>query len=112
MTLPHALSPLCFVTASIGVAVIIPKEDRTPEYLLKQADLALYCAKAQGRRQGPYRSSQRSPQSSGWYAPPVLATSMAALRANRLAWSAMLEDQNVAGVLTHKIRTISLVMFR
>ncbi|NVZ99190.1 sensor domain-containing diguanylate cyclase [Pseudomonas gingeri] len=67
LTLPHALSPLGFVTASIGVAVMIPKEDRTPEYLLKQADLALYCAKAQGRNQA------------------VLATSMAALSANRLA---------------------------
>jgi diguanylate cyclase (GGDEF)-like protein len=51
MALPHGMSPFGFVTASIGVAVIVPAEGRTAEHLLKQADLALYCAKAQGRNQ-------------------------------------------------------------
>ncbi|WP_256735644.1 diguanylate cyclase [Pseudomonas sp. dw_612] len=51
MALPHALSPFGFVTVSIGVAVISPADGWTAEQLLKQADLALYCAKAQGRNQ-------------------------------------------------------------
>lgn len=51
MAVPHAISPFGFVTASIGVAVMAPAEDRAAEDLLKQADLALYRAKAQGRNQ-------------------------------------------------------------
>lgn len=51
MALTHALTPAGCITASIGVAVTVPAEGRTVEYLLKQADLALYCAKAKGRNQ-------------------------------------------------------------
>jgi diguanylate cyclase (GGDEF)-like protein len=51
MALPHAMSPFGFVTASIGVAVMALTEERTAEDLLKQADQALYSAKAQGRNQ-------------------------------------------------------------
>ena len=49
MALPHAESPFGYVTASIGVAVMAPAEGLSPEDLLKQADQALYRAKAQGR---------------------------------------------------------------
>jgi diguanylate cyclase (GGDEF)-like protein len=49
MALPHTESPFGYVTASIGVAVMAPAEGLSPEDLLKQADQALYRAKAQGR---------------------------------------------------------------
>jgi diguanylate cyclase (GGDEF)-like protein len=51
MVLPHAVSAFGCVTVSIGVAVMVPAEGQSEEDLLKQADLALYRAKAQGRNQ-------------------------------------------------------------
>jgi diguanylate cyclase (GGDEF)-like protein len=45
----HEMSEFGFVTASIGVASIIPSTDDLPENLVKNADEALYRAKQQGR---------------------------------------------------------------
>lgn len=49
--LPHEVSPLNFVTISIGVAACEPAKDKdmSPEALLQAADLALYKAKQGGR---------------------------------------------------------------
>jgi diguanylate cyclase (GGDEF)-like protein len=47
--LPHALSPHGVVTVSIGVALLSPARGGSAEMLLKDADVALYEAKAQGR---------------------------------------------------------------
>lgn len=47
----HELSPFGVVTASIGVAVLVPGEHDTHETLIRQADQALYRAKANGRNQ-------------------------------------------------------------
>jgi diguanylate cyclase (GGDEF)-like protein len=49
LELPHAVSPYGRVTASIGVASVIPAEHDSPDALLKKADEALYQAKEQGR---------------------------------------------------------------
>jgi diguanylate cyclase (GGDEF)-like protein len=51
LTLPHAASPFRVVTASIGVAVVVPGKTDTPQNLLQMADAALYQAKLQGRNQ-------------------------------------------------------------
>jgi diguanylate cyclase (GGDEF)-like protein len=49
LALPHALSDYACVTASVGVASIIPDEASTPQTLIQAADEALYAAKAAGR---------------------------------------------------------------
>lgn len=49
--LAHASSPFGVLTASIGVAVVRPAQGETWELLLKNADTALYQAKAGGRHQ-------------------------------------------------------------
>ncbi|MDR7307647.1 diguanylate cyclase [Rhodoferax saidenbachensis] len=49
LALPHALSDVGCVTASVGVASIIPDETSTPQTLIQAADEALYAAKAAGR---------------------------------------------------------------
>ncbi|MES2259601.1 MAG: diguanylate cyclase [Pseudomonadota bacterium] len=49
LALPHVESPFGHVTASIGVAVLVPGQDGAPELLLRAADQALYAAKHQGR---------------------------------------------------------------
>ncbi len=52
LNIPHANSPITdHVTASIGVATVIPLEGMSYSNLLDQADDALYRAKAQGRNQ-------------------------------------------------------------
>ncbi|XVN20209.1 diguanylate cyclase [Pseudomonas corrugata] len=51
MARPHARSPFGFVTVSIGLAVMVLMEEVTAQDLLKQADQALYMAKARGRNQ-------------------------------------------------------------
>jgi two-component system, sensor histidine kinase LadS len=49
LALPHKMSMFGYVTASIGVAAIIPEHGLAPDILLKAADEALYRAKEQGR---------------------------------------------------------------
>jgi diguanylate cyclase (GGDEF)-like protein len=51
MGLPHAQSPFNLVTASVGVAVLVPKDGQPAQALVKLADEALYRAKARGRNQ-------------------------------------------------------------
>lgn len=47
--LPHAFSILGCVTASIGVAVVVPSEGQESAALIHAADASLYLAKKQGR---------------------------------------------------------------
>jgi diguanylate cyclase (GGDEF)-like protein len=49
LALPHALSDYGCVTASVGVASIVPDDTTTPQTLIHAADEALYAAKAAGR---------------------------------------------------------------
>ncbi|MXR36883.1 diguanylate cyclase domain-containing protein [Craterilacuibacter sinensis] len=49
LALPHAGSPVGLLTASVGVASLVPGPDNTPAMLIEQADAALYRAKQQGR---------------------------------------------------------------
>lgn len=49
LKLPHADSPFGYITASIGVASLLPDEQTSAEQLLRIADQALYHAKYQGR---------------------------------------------------------------
>lgn len=51
LALPHALSEFGCVTASIGVASMVPRADVASDFLIKAADEALYKAKKQGRNQ-------------------------------------------------------------
>jgi diguanylate cyclase (GGDEF)-like protein len=47
----HELSPFGVVTASIGVAVLVPGDDDSEQLLVRRADRALYQAKGRGRNQ-------------------------------------------------------------
>jgi diguanylate cyclase (GGDEF)-like protein len=49
LAIPHEAAPLRHVTASFGVAAIIPAPGQGPEILVEAADLALYRAKTAGR---------------------------------------------------------------
>ncbi len=49
LALPHERSDFGYVTLSIGVAVLTPQHQQTPDMLIKIADKMLYQAKAQGR---------------------------------------------------------------
>jgi diguanylate cyclase (GGDEF)-like protein/PAS domain S-box-containing protein len=52
LAIPHRASRVKdIVTVSIGVACMIPNLDLAPDVLIKQADIALYEAKHQGRNQ-------------------------------------------------------------
>lgn len=54
LALPHELSGFGCVTASIGVAAMIPSEHEGPDALMMAADQAMYRAKEQGRNQAVY----------------------------------------------------------
>jgi diguanylate cyclase (GGDEF)-like protein len=47
--LPHGAPSVPFVTLSIGIATLVPSEDTRSDWLLGQADQALYAAKYSGR---------------------------------------------------------------
>ncbi|NML26811.1 sensor domain-containing diguanylate cyclase [Zoogloea dura] len=49
LEIPHAGSPCGVVTASFGVAVLVPDSNKVAERLIRLADEALYEAKEQGR---------------------------------------------------------------
>jgi diguanylate cyclase (GGDEF)-like protein len=49
LQIPHAGAALAFVTVSVGLAVMQPIGNESPESLLKRADRALYRAKSEGR---------------------------------------------------------------
>ncbi|MBI4005562.1 MAG: diguanylate cyclase, partial [Gammaproteobacteria bacterium] len=50
LCMPHDASQIKdIVTASFGVASLIPSRDQTPDFLIKYADKALYKAKQTGR---------------------------------------------------------------
>lgn len=49
LRIPHSASKFSHVTASCGVASVLPREDMSLESLLASADQALYLAKHQGR---------------------------------------------------------------
>jgi diguanylate cyclase (GGDEF)-like protein len=49
LAIPHTAVPLGHVTASFGVAAVIPAPGQEPEILVEAADLALYRAKTAGR---------------------------------------------------------------
>ncbi|MDD2558818.1 MAG: diguanylate cyclase [Desulfuromonadaceae bacterium] len=49
LTLPHAETPLGFVTVSLGVASLVPSERHIPKDLIGAADAAMYRAKQSGR---------------------------------------------------------------
>ncbi|MGL5032241.1 MAG: diguanylate cyclase domain-containing protein, partial [Microcystaceae cyanobacterium] len=50
LNIPHAASSISSaITISLGIASIIPREELSPDWLISQADKALYAAKEQGR---------------------------------------------------------------
>ena len=49
LAVPHALSPFGHLTASIGIATMIPVDNLTSKEIIGAADRALYRAKEQGR---------------------------------------------------------------
>jgi len=49
LAIPHAASPLGWVTTSIGVAHVVPALNQTSDELVERADRALYAAKQAGR---------------------------------------------------------------
>ena len=49
MDMPHAASEFGCITASVGVAVMVPQQGQESSLLVKAADEALYAAKEQGR---------------------------------------------------------------
>lgn len=51
LEIPHATSPMGFLTISCGLACYKPETNKKPKQLLQHADLALYKAKEMGRNQ-------------------------------------------------------------
>lgn len=49
LAIPHAAAPQGWITASFGVAAMVPVIGQRPEMLIEAADLALYRAKTEGR---------------------------------------------------------------
>lgn len=60
MKLSHSQSPHSVATVSIGVAVAVPEAGKNYEQLLREADIALYEAKANGRNQVSLASAETS----------------------------------------------------
>jgi diguanylate cyclase (GGDEF)-like protein len=57
LAIPHAASPTAhYLTASMGIAALVPADGCTPAELVQQADALLYQAKADGRNR--YRVAQ------------------------------------------------------
>ncbi|MCX7279376.1 MAG: diguanylate cyclase [Burkholderiales bacterium] len=65
LALPHVGSPLGVLTASLGVALLVPGPDVAMGSLVQLADRALYQAKAQGRNQVVLASTIPSPDPAG-----------------------------------------------
>lgn len=61
MKLEHTKSPLGIATVSIGVAAMVPESGKNYEQLIRQADIALYEAKANGRNQVCLASVSETP---------------------------------------------------
>lgn len=57
LDLKHAGSPLGRITASLGVATLVPMAATTPALLIELADQALYHAKHSGRNQAQHQAS-------------------------------------------------------
>lgn len=52
LKIPHSSSPICsYLTASLGIATVIPRNSMLPNYLISIADDALYQSKQNGRNQ-------------------------------------------------------------
>lgn len=58
LALPHGQSPYGVITISIGVAALVPGEDKGPEMLARAADQALYRAKQAGRNRAMLPASE------------------------------------------------------
>lgn len=57
--LPHEFSRFGCITASIGVAALVPDDECSAELLVKAADVAMYQAKDQGRNLAVFRDCKK-----------------------------------------------------
>lgn len=61
LRIPHIHSDTGFVTMSFGICSLIPDSEKSPETVLKQADISLYEAKKQGKNRIAAWSSDLKP---------------------------------------------------